>query len=105
MSEIAATPKPPYYAVIFTSELSEDTEGYSDMAEKMVQLAQEQEGFLGFESARESLGLSVSYWKDEASIVAWKKQSEHLQVQKEGRERWYKHFRLRVAKVERDYGV
>lgn len=57
---IANTPKPPYYAVIFTSVLGEFKEGYSEMAELMVKLAQEQEGFLGIESAREDIGITVS---------------------------------------------
>ncbi len=105
MSTIASTPAPPYYAVIFTSLRTEGDQGYSGMAERMVELAAQQEGFLGIESAREEIGITVSYWKDEASIRSWKMNAEHLFAQKMGREKWYASFRLRVAKVERDYGM
>ena len=65
---IANTPAPPYYAVIFTSVKTDNDPGYSEMAEKMIELAQKQEGFLGIESAREELGITVSYWRDLESI-------------------------------------
>lgn len=100
---IAKTPQPPYYAVIFTSQLSEDHEGYSEMAEKMEVLAKKQPGYLGFESARAGIGISVSYWKDLESIRDWKQQAEHLFAQKLGREKWYGSYHIRIAKVERDY--
>lgn len=102
-SVIAATPKPPYYAVIFTSLLNPDTQGYGEMADKMVALAEQQPGFLGFESAREGLGITVSYWVDLAAIKSWKQNAEHLVAQKLGRELWYKAFKTRIALVERDY--
>lgn len=100
----ADTPDPPYYAVIFTSTLADDT-GYGAMGERMIELASQQPGFLGIETARgeDGLGITVSYWKDEVSIAAWKQNAEHLTAQKLGRERWYAGFRLRVAKVERAY--
>lgn len=100
----AKTPEPPYYAVIFTSTLASDN-GYGAMAEKMVELAAQQPGFLGIESAREDgLGITVSYWTDEAAITAWKANAQHQSAQKLGNERWYSDFQLRVAKVERAYG-
>ena len=103
---IADTPEPPYYAVIFTSVRTDlDTTEYADTAERMVELAQRQPGFLGVESARDEVGITVSYWRDEASIKAWKQQAEHREAQRLGRERWYADYRLRVAKVERDYGL
>ena len=102
-SLIAATPKPPYYAVIFTSLLNANTQGYGEMADKMVALAEQQPGFLGFESAREGLGITVSYWADVAAIKNWKQNAEHLVAQKLGRELWYKAFKTRIALVERDY--
>ncbi len=105
MSLIAATPQPPYYAVIFTSLRTEGDNGYGEMAAKMVQLASEQPGFLGIESAREELGITVSYWQDLESIRQWKANAEHLVAQKAGREHWYSSFKTRIAKVERDYGV
>ena len=100
----AHTPDPSYYAVIFTSTLVDDN-GYGAMAEKMVELASRQPGFLGIESARESgLGITVSYWTDEAAIANWKANAQHQAAQKLGNERWYGDFQLRVAKVERAYG-
>ncbi len=102
---IATTPEPPYYAVVFTSTLSDDTAGYADMAERMLELAAQQSGFLGVESAREGLGITVSYWRDLESIRQWKANSEHQSAQKLGREQWYASFKLRIAKVERDYGL
>lgn len=101
---IASTPKPPYYAVIFTSVLTEGDDGYAEMADKMVELAQAQDGFLGIESARNELGISVSYWRDEESIKAWKENMEHSIARRLGREKWYQSFMTRVAKIERDYG-
>jgi len=74
------------------------------MANSMVQLAAEQPGFLGIESAREGLGITVSYWLDLESIKQWKANAEHLVAQKLGREQWYTSFRVRIAKVERDHG-
>jgi len=100
---IAKTPKPPYYAVIFSSVQTDKTSGYSDMADLMVELASQQKGFLGVESARNDLGITVSYWKDLESIKNWKQHSEHKIAQKKGRTDWYKHFKTRIAKVERDY--
>jgi heme-degrading monooxygenase HmoA len=72
------------------------------MAEKMIELVSQQDGFLGFESAREALGITVSYWRDEQSILKWKADIEHQKAQKTGKELWYKHYKIRIAKVERD---
>ncbi len=105
MSEIAITPKPPYYAVIFTSLLAEDADGYGEMADNMVELAATQPGFLGIESAREDLGITVSYWSDVDSIKKWKANIEHQEARRLGREKWYVSFKLRVSRVERDYGI
>ncbi|MBW2583774.1 MAG: antibiotic biosynthesis monooxygenase [Deltaproteobacteria bacterium] len=104
MSEIAKTPEPPYYAVIFTSHRTEGDNGYSEIAEKIVTLAAQQPGFLGVESARESVGITVSYWSDLESISLWKQNSEHVLAQKQGRKIWYREFKTRICKVERDYG-
>lgn len=103
MTALADTPKPPYYCVVFTSVLSNDTEGYSAMGARMVELAQNQPGFLGIESAREELGITVSYWQTLDAIKAWKQNAEHLAAQALGKEKWYSRFALRIAKVERDY--
>lgn len=102
---IAETPEPPYYAVIFTTVQSDDSEGYVDMAKRMFVLAAKQPGYLGFEIAGSgSPGIGISYWSDEASIRAWKSDAEHQLAQDLGRERWYDRYHLRIAKVERDYG-
>ncbi|CAG0997560.1 putative protein YqjZ [Planctomycetaceae bacterium] len=101
---LAKTPKPPYFAVIFTSTRTPGDNGYAKMAARMVELAAQQPGFLGIESARgqDGLGITVSYWRSEADIAAWKKHAEHLVAQKRGKSEWYAAFATRVAKVERD---
>jgi heme-degrading monooxygenase HmoA len=104
MSSIAKTPPPPYYAVIFTSVRTDGDNGYGEMATRMLELASRQPGFLGIESAREGVGITVSYWADLESIKRWKNNSEHQEAQRSGREEWYSTFKTRIAKVERDYG-
>lgn len=105
MSDIADTPKPPYYAVIFSSQLTKETAGYAAMADRMISLAQQQSGFLGVESVRDNLGVTISYWKDVHAIKRFKANLEHQQAQKLGREKWYAAFKIRIAKVERDYSI
>lgn len=105
MTMISNTPKPPYYAVIFTSLRTAGDDGYDDMANRMVELAEQSDGFLGIESAREELGITVSYWRDIESIKAWKNNAEHRVAQKKGHENWYSSFKVRISKVERDYGI
>ncbi|MCE7922949.1 MAG: antibiotic biosynthesis monooxygenase [Haliscomenobacteraceae bacterium CHB4] len=101
---IAKTPEPPYYAVIFTSLRTEGDHGYGKMAEHMVELASRQPGFLGVESAREGVGITVSYWESLEAIRHWKANAEHLVAQRLGREKWYSAYKTRVCLVERDYG-
>lgn len=105
MPLIAQTPKPPYYAVIFTSLRTPNDNGYGDTADKMEALASQQPGFLGIESAREEVGITVSYWSSLEAIKEWKANSEHLQAQKGGRNLWYRDFTIRICKVERDYSL
>ncbi|MDF2437653.1 MAG: Antibiotic biosynthesis monooxygenase [Bacteroidota bacterium] len=100
---IAKTPRPPYYAVIFTSERTSESEGYEQTATRMLELAGSQDGFLGIESAREEIGITVSYWKDLDSIRKWKMNSEHREAQEKGRGEWYKKYKTRICLVERDY--
>ena len=100
---IAKTPDPPYYAVIFSSIKTEYDEDYPEMAKRMVELASKQKGFLGGESARNELGITVSYWKDLESIKNWKKNAQHSVAQQKGREQWYQSYKTRIARVERDY--
>ena len=104
---LAETPDPPYTAVIFSSvRTDEDPTGYTEMAARMEELAARQPGYLGIESAREALGIgiTVSYWTDQPSARAWKAVAEHAAAQRLGRDRWYQHYRVRVATVEREYG-
>jgi len=101
---IAKTPSPPYYAVIFSSIRTDGDNGYSEMSDKMVELASSQDGFLGVESARDDLGITVSYWRDLESIKKWKANTEHSVARAKGRSDWYQSFKARIARVERDYG-
>lgn len=105
MEGFSKTPDPPYYAVIFTSTPGAHQDGYDAMGQALVELAQNQPGYLGIETTRgaDGLGITVSYWTDEASILAWKQQTQHVLAQKAGIEKWYDHYELRVAKVERAY--
>jgi heme-degrading monooxygenase HmoA len=104
MSLISTTPPPPYYAVIFTSTRANNDNRYSETAQRMMELAEQQDGYLGVESAREDVGITVSYWRDVESIKRWKANEEHLAAQTHGRKNWYESYKVRIAKVERDYG-
>ncbi len=101
---IASTLKPPYYAVIFSSIAAENKDGYGFMAEKMEDLVKNQAGYLGHESARNEIGITVSYWDSLESIKKWKLISEHLVAQQMGRDKWYAAYKVRICLVERDYG-
>ena len=103
LPKFAKTPEPPYYAVIFSSVRGDN--GYTQMAERMVELASQQSGFLGVESVRgtDGFGITVSYWTSEEAIAAWKANVEHLAAQEKGKQKWYEHYELRVAKVKRAY--
>jgi len=99
------TPKPPYYTVVFSARMTEQTDGYEEMAMRMVELASSQPGFLGIETAGNPDGssITVSYWKDEDSILQWKKNIEHQAAQRAGMQRFYQNYVVRVGKIERDY--
>lgn len=104
---IPETPSPPYYAVIFTSKRNDkDKENYGSMADEMVNLAQKQEGYIGYESYRndEGYGVTISYWRALEHISNWKRNMEHRSAQKQGQNNWYSEYKVRIAKVERDYG-
>lgn len=100
---IAKTPDTPYYAVIFSSIRTLKEDGYSEMADKMVKLAAKQDGFLGVEVAKDEIGITISYWRDLESIKKWKGNTEHLIAQRKGKSDWYKIYKTRIAKIERDY--
>ncbi|MEC9408384.1 MAG: antibiotic biosynthesis monooxygenase [Pseudomonadota bacterium] len=105
MTLLAQTPPPPYYAVIFSSvRTGNDEPGYAAAAQRMMELAASQPGFLGVDSARAEMGVTVSYWTSLEAIKRWRNHVEHQQVRRRGREQWYAAFRVRIARVERDYG-
>lgn len=105
MDRFATLPEPPYFAVIFTNQRSDGDAGYDAMSDAMAKLATEQIGYIGAESTRDAggLGITVSYWTDEQAIENWKNVAAHALAQKYGKERWYEHYALRVARVERQY--
>ena len=103
----AGLPQPPYYAVIFSSVRRDDgADGYEATAARMDELARGQPGFLGVESTRgeDGFGITVSYWTSEEAIAGWRRHAEHALARERGREAWYRHFEVRVARVERAYG-
>ena len=103
MSKTKKSPKLPYYAVIFTSTVTENKDGYEEMSFEMFDLAQKQPGFIGVESAREYIGITVSYWESLEDVKNWKKNVKHLVAQKLGKEKWYSAYRVRICLVEREY--
>ncbi|SHF45908.1 antibiotic biosynthesis monooxygenase family protein [Streptoalloteichus hindustanus] len=104
-SALANLPRPPYYAVIFSSRRTAVDDGYQETARRMLELAARQPGYLGVEHARDAeLGITVSYWRDEESIRNWRRDVEHIAAQDRGRSQWYEAYEVRVAKVERSYG-
>ena len=98
-------PKPPYYAAIFTSNRTKVDDGYHQTSLQMEELVKQQDGYLGHESVRgnDGFGITISYWRDLESIHSWKKNYEHLLAQKDGKKKWYKSYRVRICRVERDY--
>jgi heme-degrading monooxygenase HmoA len=103
MTSPANTPQPPYFAVIFTSIRTDGDNRYEETAQQVYELAAQQQGFLGFESARQEIGISVSYWASLEAIAAWKANVVHRQTQSRAKD-WYRQFRVRVCRVEREYG-
>ena len=94
----------PYYAVIFTSTRTDLDDNYAEIALKMEVLAKQQPGFLGVESARNEIGITVSYWESLEAIANWKQNLDHLDAQFLGRQKWYENYTVRIAKVEKEYG-
>ncbi|MBK7612984.1 MAG: antibiotic biosynthesis monooxygenase [Burkholderiales bacterium] len=106
MAPVEPSFKPPYYAVIFSNQRTEVDAGYGDMAARMVALAAQQPGYLGVDSVRntEGSGITVSYWRTLDDIAAWRRNTEHAEARNAGRAQWYRDFKVRIAKVEREYG-
>lgn len=95
---------PPYYAVVFTTLVTNDLTDYQETAGRMEELAKQQPGYLGVESARSEVGITVSYWKDLDSVTKWKNNIQHSEARERGRKQWYRQYQLRICKVEREYG-
>ena len=93
----------PYYAVIFTSTQNKNIDGYAEMASKIEDLAKTQEDYLGMDSARNDVGITISYWESLEAIKNWKQQTDHMLAQQKGRENWYSWYNVRICKVEREY--
>ncbi len=105
MTQIAETPQPPYYAAIFTAKTTDDLEGYEDRLMRMLELASKIPGYLGVEAAEASgFGIAISYWKDLESIDTWRKDAEHVETKKMGKEKYYESYEVRIARVETVYG-
>lgn len=104
-SNSAPTPKPPYYAVIFTSIRTDVEEGYRELNDHLFNLVQNQDGYLGYESFRNAngFGVTISYWRDHDAMKKWKHLADHVKAQEEGRKKWYKHYKIRICKIEHDY--
>ncbi|MCH7534628.1 MAG: antibiotic biosynthesis monooxygenase [Bacteroidetes bacterium] len=100
---IINTPSPPYYAIIFTALLNDDLTGYYETSERLMELAKDYEGFYGMEEVADKWEINISYWKDVESIMEWRNNSEHIIAQEKGKKQWYECFKMRIAKVERDY--
>ncbi len=103
---IARTPPPPYYSVVFTSRRNDgDQASYEATANRMLELAAEQDGYLGVESVRDAsgVGITVSYWRDLDAIRCWHDVAEHRAAQELGRSHWYDCFAVRIGRVEREY--
>ena len=102
----APLPEPPYYAVIFASTRTPGDQGYAQMADRMVELAAQQPGYLGVESTRgaDGFGITVSYWQTLDDISAWRHHAEHALARGQGRAQWYDAYALRISRVERSYG-
>ncbi len=107
MTYISQTPKPPYYAVIFTSINADvDHTEHTELYGRMVELAESYDGYLGIEPSRnpDGTGLAAIYWKDRESIQAFARDPEHMIAKQKGRDIWYSHYMIRICKVEREYG-
>jgi len=100
---ISSTPAPPYYAVIFTSIHSDQDAGYAKMNDLLSGILRDQPGYLGMESVSGEIGITVSYWQNLDSILAWKNQKDHQLAQNKGKQQWYDQYKVRICKVERDY--
>ena len=82
---------------------------YLDIAAGLRPLLEKIDGFISIERF-ESLSepgkiLSLSIWRDEHAVAAWRQLEQHRSAQEKGRAEVFKDYRLRVAGVIRDYGM
>ena len=105
LTSFANLPSPPYFSVIFSSRRTAGDNGYATTADRMLELAAQQRGFLGAESARsnDGFGITVSYWESMEATTSWRTDAEHRLAQGRGKTLWYEHYEVRIAKVERAY--
>ncbi len=104
MSKVVDAPEPPYYAVIAPAELADDTRGYFEMAESLIELARKQPGFIGIEGGyMKGFSLAVSYWESLEAIQNWSRNSRHMLAKDKAKSDWFKKYVTRIAKVEKVY--
>ena len=100
----AKTPKPPYYAVIFTAVRTEVDDDYAATSKRMRELAAKVDGYLGIETAGEGKEITISYWRELESIQKWREDTDHQIAKNKGRTDWYSQYVSRIALVEKAYG-
>lgn len=101
------TPVPPYYTVIFSSIRTEVEEGYTELNDELWLDAQKLDGFIGADSVRkdDGEGITTLYFKDMETIHQWAKYQKHIRAKELGKEKWYKDYKVRIGKIEREYGM
>ena len=105
MKKISPSPSPPYICAVFTSIRTNIDEGYEEMNNLLFNEIKNIDGYIGNEAFRDKdgFGVNVSYWKDLVSLKKWKNNQLHKKAQKLGKTKWYKEYKLRICKVEREY--
>jgi heme-degrading monooxygenase HmoA len=98
------------FAVIFEVQPKPGRlEAYLDIAARLRPLLEAIDGFISVERfgslTTEGKYVSLSFWRDEAAVIAWRRQAEHHLAQARGRDEIFADYRIRVAEVVRDYGM
>jgi len=98
------------YAVIFEVEPAPGRrQEYLDIAAQLRPELEKIDGFISVERfqslTQEGKILSLSFWRDEAAVVRWRRHEQHRDAQRAGRGGIFRNYRLRVAAVMRDYGL
>ena len=97
-------------AVIFEVVPREgETDAYLDAAAALRPQLEAIDGFISIERfaslTQPGKILSLSFWRDEAAVLEWRRLDAHRNAQRAGRTRLFADYRLRVAEVARDYGM